>query len=690
MHSISHAHPLPRHFCCALTILLFQLAAYCDEPPVHLSPITVISTPVEDPARVQIDPRAPAQPMPAHDGADLLRAIPGVNVIRKGGIDGDPVLRGMAGSRLGVVLDDQLLLGGCGQRMDPPTAYVFPAAFDRVTLLKGPQSVRHGPGQSAGVVRFERTPHRLTEPDLEARAGLNFGQFQRQDQSLHLIAGAQPGSVLASANHARSDDYEDGDGRRVHSAYSRRSTLAAATWTPDPATRLEVSTAWSDGEAAYADRAMDGVRFARENVAARFERDLDGAGAARRISASLYLNYVDHVMDNFSLRTFAPTAMMPARSVSNPDRLTTGGKAELDLEPTDALHLTLGFDGQSNRHSLRSSTNETVTPYRTRPRLADAKFDQLGGYVEATRELDDTRRIVAGARLDDWHAQDLRTTVRTGMTTSANPTARETRNESLPSGFLRYEIEHGPLAWHLGAGYTERFPDYWELFSKESVSTVSAFATEAEKTAQLDTGLLYRREGVRASLSLFASRVDDFILIESGVPKPAGMGTRQTTLARNVEASTYGGEATWGIDFSDTWSLETSVSAVRGENLTDSLPLAQQPPLEGRLHLAHHSGPWSAGGVLRLVAAQHRYAIRQGNVVGQDLGPSKGFAIVSLHAGRTLGPHARVSVGIDNLFDAIYAEHLSRGGADVAGFPEPTTRVNEPGRTAWVKWDFVY
>ena len=43
-----------------------------------------------------------------------------------------------------------------------------------------------------------------------------------------------------------------------------------------------------------------------------------------------------------------------------------------------------------------------------------------------------------------------------------------------------------------------------------------------------------------------------------------------------------------------------------------------------------------------------------------------------------------VSVGIDNLLDRDYAEHLSRSGAMVAGF-EQTTRVHEAGRTLWLK-----
>ena len=42
---------------------------------------------------VTTDPKAARQPIPAHDGADLLKNIPGFSVIRKGGTDGDQIGR---------------------------------------------------------------------------------------------------------------------------------------------------------------------------------------------------------------------------------------------------------------------------------------------------------------------------------------------------------------------------------------------------------------------------------------------------------------------------------------------------------------------------------------------------------------------------------------------------------------------
>ncbi|NMG04981.1 TonB-dependent receptor plug domain-containing protein, partial [Azoarcus taiwanensis] len=80
--------------------------------PTVLSPTVVTASPMAEPLTVVTDPRAPRQPIPAQDGADILKTIPGFSVIRKGGTDGDPVFRGMAGSRLNILLDGEHILGG--------------------------------------------------------------------------------------------------------------------------------------------------------------------------------------------------------------------------------------------------------------------------------------------------------------------------------------------------------------------------------------------------------------------------------------------------------------------------------------------------------------------------------------------------------------------------------------------------
>jgi iron complex outermembrane receptor protein len=48
--------------------------------------------------------------------------------------------------------------------MDNPLSYIAPETFDRLTIIKGPQSVRWGAGASAGTVRFERDTPRFENP----------------------------------------------------------------------------------------------------------------------------------------------------------------------------------------------------------------------------------------------------------------------------------------------------------------------------------------------------------------------------------------------------------------------------------------------------------------------------------------------------------------------------------------------
>jgi len=660
------------------------------EPVVELPELSVIAHAGARPLSVMVDPKAPAQPMPAQDGADVLRAIPGFNVIRKGGTDGDPVLRGMAGSRLAIVVDGETVLGGCGMRMDPPTAYVYPSALDRVTVLKGPQTVLHGAGGSAGVVLFERAPRRYDASAVEMSGSLTAGAFDRLDAALDVRGGDANGQFQLVATGSRSGDYEDGNGRAVASSFKRWNVQGALAWTPDERTIVELTGAQSDAEAAYADRAMDGVAFARDNLGLRLRRGLHSA-MLRGIDAKIYYNYIDHVMDNYSLRQFVPTAMMPNPAVSNPDRKTMGARLQLSLEAADVLELEVGADYQYNRHTLRKTGNQNTMPYQNMARTEDAEFASIGLFAEGAWNFNAATRIVAGLRLDRHEAEDARATIAVGMASLPNPTAGQERDELLPSGFVRIERTMGAdTTLHAGIGHTQRFPDYWELFNKESTTRISAFDTAPERTTQIDVGVNRSFEAVVVAMAAFASDIEDFILVESQYLKPAMGGTRAATVVRPVDARTWGGEASvlWRVNAH--WRAEAALAYTRGDNRSDDLPLAQQPPLEARLSLRYERHTWAMGGLLRMVANQDRIAVNQGNIVGQDLGETPGFAVLSLNASWRPAPWHRLTVGVDNVFDTTYAEHLSRGGAQIAGFPPPSVRVNEPGRTWWLAWNFVY
>lgn len=642
--------------------------------------ITGVKT--ETPLTLETDPKAPRQPLPAQDGADYLKTIPGFSVIRKGGTSGDPVFRGMAGSRLSLLLDGDQVLGGCGSRMDPPTAYVFPETYDRIRVVKGPQSVIHGPGNSAGVVLFERDHERMTESGWKFHGSLLGGSFGRDDEVVDLQGGTQDFYVRGMASHSQQDNYKDGDGNEVHSQYDRWNTNLAVGWTPSDDLILEVSGSLSDAEAAYADRGMDGSKFERDNVSAKLIVN-NLTPSWQKLETQVYYNYVDHVMDNYSLRE--PTGMMATQMASNPDRETEGARVLATFTPISSAELTVGADTQTNDHTNRATMNQMMMPYQDMPRVGDAHFQQLGVFGEWTQAITAQQRLIAGIRFDDWNAEDQRATRTIGMTEEINPTAWDQRNENLSSGFLRYEKDVHLVTVYTGIGHSERFPDYWELISKESLDSISAFNAKPEETTQLDIGAIYNKNRLKSSVSMFYNDIDNYLLIQSQVSKPtSGMGTRNATVTRNVDATSWGMEADLSYAFTDTWRTEASVASVRGTNETDNTHLSQIPPVELRLGLYYNNPTWSAGVFWRIADEQTRVDINKGNIAGQDIGPSEEFNVLSLNAGWRAHKNLLITTGIDNLLNETYAEHISKSGAMIAGYDQ-TTRINEPGRNYWLK-----
>ena len=88
------------------------------EAAERLDAIVVTAQAPEDGVAWETDPKLPRQPVPASDGADYLKTIPGFSAIRNGGSNGDPVLRGMFGSRLNLLSNDGSMPGTCPARMD--------------------------------------------------------------------------------------------------------------------------------------------------------------------------------------------------------------------------------------------------------------------------------------------------------------------------------------------------------------------------------------------------------------------------------------------------------------------------------------------------------------------------------------------------------------------------------------------
>lgn len=627
------------------------------EETVTLSPVTVTGTQQQKANRVTFNPKAALQPLPAGDGADLLQSVPNMSIIRKGGSSGDPLFRGLGGSRLSVNADDQFIYGGCGMRMDPPTAYIHPNSFDKVVVTKGPQTVTQGMGLVSGSVQFIRKDPDFTEKPYNINATLTAGSNDRLDGSLEAEFGGKYGYVRSNISHNEADDYKDGDGNRIHSNFKRDSQMLQLGITPTENTTIAGTYERSRAKVAYADRMMDGSKFDRDAWNIRFTQ--------RNLTpwfSELELRYgkseIDHVMDTYSLRTIYNPAGKQIKNANNPKRNTDTGRLKATFD-WDKLNLQTGLDYLDDVHVARHERGGDG--YSHKPYMPNQSFKQWGIFTEASWQQTDNQRWVAGLRHDQVkaHYDTARVT---------DPVLKH-QKFNLNSGFLRWErnTDNG-LKYYAGFGIAERAPDYWERLRSEHK------AIRAEQNRQIDAGVIWKRPNLHASVSVFGSNIKDFIMMER-----QGMNFN----VRNINASRFGGEAEVKWTFAPNWEVSTSLAYTHGKNRTDGKPLAQTPPLEWNNTLAFDNGKFSAGALWRVVAKQNRYSKGQGNIVGQDIGASSGFGVLSLNAGWKFSKYATLQGGVDNVFNKTYAEFVSRGGDPSAG--TQTMRVNEPGRTAWLR-----
>ena len=619
-----------------------------------LEPLVVTTSSMDTPYEVTSDPRKPHASLPAQDGGAYLESVTGFNVSRKGGTSGEPVLRGLGGSRLNISASGGAIPGGCPSRMDPPTAYIFPQSYDRIEITKGPQSVRYGPA-TAGSVRFERDAPDFTAATTRGFASFTAGSHARNDMATDITTGDDSGYARFIGTLSSQDDYEDGGGDTVHSAHERWSTSAIAGWTTGDDTEVEFSYDRSNAEAAYDDRGMDGTDFDRTSYRLSGTQE-NLTSWLKRVEASAYYNNVDHVMDNFRLRD--PGQMAMARIV---ERTTLGGRLAADMALFSGMDVHAGMDFATNEHADSGPLMGMGNPlagarFRNAPTPDTAEFSDLGVFADMEQPISDTSWLTLGLRGDYHEAEALEADFG-----DANRGQSDHRTQW--SGFGRYEValQELPVTLYTGLGRSERAPDFWERERD--------FGIGNETLTQADVGLTMDHRRVQGTVALFYGWYDDYILI-----------TNQGDSARNVDAVTRGLEADVTVALTPSLSLSSSLAWTRSTNDTDNEPLAQTPPLEGTLGLDYEQAGYTAGIQWRGVARQDRVDEGSGTIYSLDTRETPGFATVSLHGGMQLFERTRLSAGIDNVFDREYAEHIQKGTADLGASSEP---INEPGRILW-------
>ena len=621
---------------------------------------------------------------PTHDAGELLRSVTGMTALRRGGRGFDPIIRGQSQSNLNVIANGAYSYGACPGRMDPPSTYVGVDSFDSVSVIKGHRSVIYGAGGSGGTLIFEHL-----RPELGANGmtgSFTTGYTGNSDLSSvggDFAVGNDKGYVRVFGAIRESDNYEDGNGDRVASAFESTSAGLVAGIDLQPNTYLEISHEQaSEDDVWYAGNGMDAVFADSASTSAKWvQRSM---GAIDTLELTAYLSDVDHLMDNYSVRN---RSMMP-NGAAAPSTSTTWGGRLLATITTEQAELRSGIDYRANDRSadlymdMGKDGSYDMLVARMWP-AAEQRQAGLFAEIDYRSSPDDTLRL--GLRLDQFDSQVREATLSAGMMGSATPirlyeqfyNTTEIRTDDYGlSAVLGWDRRLDPAhTVSVNLSRSVRTPDsseQWIARSANGAFWVGNPTLDAEIHQQLDLTLMHESGRLSWNASVFVDEVNDYI---------ERFSEGSADLYRNIDATLFGSELDAALQISERWRARVGIAYTRGHG--DNGDLAQIAPLETRLNLDYQHADWALG--LEWVTAQRQNHFDP--AVDVDAA-TPGFGVLHLYGHWNLTGRLLLEAGVENLFDKAYAYHVNAGNLDP--FNPEAVRVNEPGRQGWVKLRYAF
>jgi iron complex outermembrane receptor protein len=625
--------------------------------------------------------------IPVVDAAALVGKLPGAALINNGGLSGQVAYRGVFGTRIGTTLNGQRFASGGPNMMDPPLHYAPPPLIEKIEVSRGAPGLEYGPALMGGInavlkqVQFQQTSAVESHYDLSAGARSNgnshsvggvigaandryrmhvlFSDEQGQDQDF-------PGGTIAGTSHDRSVYGLAGGMRNNDSELDfeyRRQTTGP---TGNPPFGMDIEYVDSD--------------FASLGWSSKFND----------IGITAHVGYADieHGMNNYSLR---PPPTIPAGDRRTLTAATTWD-SNIKIDTLTALGpLSVGVDTERTNHSA-TITNPNNPDFFLES-LPDILTKRTGAYLQLMPSVADWQ-LQLGVRLDRHDAQAG--IAATGpavpnmpamLAHEFNATDRQWQATTADALVRAWRVQ-GDATWRISLSRRNRAPGYVERFAWLPTTASAGLADgntyvgnqglTYETATTLDTGVDFHRGGGYIRPTLFLSSIDDYIqgtpfdatpgVIDSAVERVSRMNGDPTPLqTNNVTARLYGLDVDFGYQLNRSLALRGDVTLTRGtrRDIDDNLYRITPPRLMLAIDYQHNDWEFSLNGTFQ----GHQRRVSETN---SEMTTS-GYSVFNVSANWQPTAGLTIGMGIENLFDRQYREHLSgynRNSASDVGMGE--------------------
>lgn len=654
------------------------------------STINVVTTSQHDSSISTSIPIESLQSFNVTDTTDCLKKIPGFSIIRNGGTNNDIIFRSMNGSQIRVLMDNSEIISACSAHMDPATSYIDSETFDILNFIKGPQTVLWGPIKSGGLLQFQRYHPNFCEPQIQLRGHVSIGSNNNWSKKIDSIIGNKNGYIRLIGNHAYSEDYQDGNHYRVHSAWYKWNADTILSYNLNKNTSIEINFGQGNGRVNYSDKILDGLCFARENFGLKTEI-FDINDLFNKIELQTWSYHIHHLMGNtrrydmLKKTTSFPVSVKnhccSHRNIINSvDRMLWGIRNIASYQWKDMLFHS-GLDMQINQH--KKNVNNTKIDQ------IDSISKDIGIFTEMNIDFLSNKKFTGGFRLEH-----------NVININNEDVSILYKNRVLyPTGFIRYEINtYQPLLCYFGFGTSQRFPDYWELISNDENKYTTQLNNgntklKPEKVMQIDFGMNFKTSEINSYISSYMGYIKDFIFYDYN-SQNVDFKNSFFNHVNNIHAKICGSEIGLNYKFNDSWSGTGNMSWNWGMNMNNKCVLPSIPPIEGTVICQFKQKKYKLETACRLVSSKKcNQDIPVSNYLNQftsNIRKNKvpGFGIFSICATWNNSIYYKYSIGVNNIFNHSYFEYLTLlNHVKSSNYRNNSqnTVTYEPGRTWWIK-----
>jgi len=596
---------------------------------------------------------------------DLMDRIPGADFIQRANFAWEPVIRGMNGGQVGVVIDGMKVVGACIDRMDPTSAYVEVENLERLELTKGGFDLSMGSQIGGTVNLMTQRPSFDEDPFVSTEVGFESASMLRRGR---VVAGMAKGktSVRGSWSYRVADDFSAGGGQSLPgSGYEKNNYKIDATRILNHAHQLTGSfladNAWGVG---YPVLLMDAT-LAKARISSlthTWERHMTD-GALGEAETRVYYNTVNHWMDDYQRDVFD-------RPVMRGMYMPMYGKTE-----------TAGLISRWGFHFGPSRLNLTLDAYQT-DSFGDMWMFSVFENIQDMYLLNlGDIRVRHGAVAADWStplSDNLvgRLNVRWDLSTRAVLNDQAVAilqgrwgNEDLARTYsfgnisASFEYALNPITrLRLSLANVARLPTHVENYGHYVYNYVDGFFytgnpnLKPERSSQMEIGIERWTSRYGVSASVFGNWIRDYIVGLSDAGLSDNEIYRFRVYQNASSASLVGFEVSAVADIARGFSVAATSSYTRGQNHELDEPMFLIPPLSAQLSLRYDRPTYWAEIESRMAMPQERIAE---SIAIEDV--TDGYFIVNARGSYQLQESTSIRFGIDNVFDTFYHEHLSFG-----------------------------